>query len=251
MTAGPPPGGGVSGRLRRLPRRAWIVITGTAAAASLGLALLVFTAGFISVAIPRASLGQRTQALQRVLTAAPAASTAVLGDLSYTTFDVNFHERPFTAHQLAMTRAELAAGLVGRGLPLGTAQAWSGLASSPAVVTGAARRATAARPPQMEILYRDRLNHYGRLIAGRLPQRGRVSHGQVILQIAVTGATAARFGLRPGSRLGYPPDIVLAVTGILAPASPQSAFWGVDPVAPRTWPPWRRSPRSAGSPGRG
>jgi len=61
MTAGPPPGGGVSGRLRRLPRRAWIAITGTATAASLGLALLVFTAVFISVAIPRASLGQRTR----------------------------------------------------------------------------------------------------------------------------------------------------------------------------------------------
>ena len=185
MTAGPPAGGGVSGRLRRLPRQARIAITGTAAAASLGLALLVFTAVFISVAIPRASLGQRTHALQRVLTAAPATSTAVLGDLSYTTFDVNFNERPFTAGQLATTRAELAAGLAGRGLPLGTAPAWSGLASSPAVVTGAARRATAALPPQMEILYRDRLNRYDRLIAGRLPQRGRVSHGQVILQIAV------------------------------------------------------------------
>ena len=231
MTAGPPPGGGVSGRLRRLPRRAWIAITGTATAASLGLALLVFTAVFISVAIPRASLGQRTQALQRVVTAAPAASTAVLGDLSYTTFDVNFKERPFAAGQLAATRAELAAGLAGRGLPLGTAPAWSGLASGPAVVTGAAPRATAALPPQMEILYRDRLNRYDRLIAGRLPQRGRVSHGQVILQITVTGATAARFGLRPGSRLGYAPNIVLDVTGIVTPASPQSAFWGVDPVA--------------------
>jgi putative ABC transport system permease protein len=231
MTAGPPPGGGRSGRLRRLPRRAWIAISGTAAAASLGLAFLVFAAVFISVAIPRASLGQRTQALQRVLTAAPATSTAVLGDLSYTTFDVNFNGHPFTAGQLAATRAGLAAGLAGRGLPLGTAPAWGGLASGYAVVTGAAPRATAALPPQLEILYRDRLNRYSRLTAGRLPQRGRVSHGRVILQIAVTGATAARFGLRPGSRLGYAPDIVLDVTGIVTPASPQSAFWGVDPVA--------------------
>jgi putative ABC transport system permease protein len=231
MTAGPPPGGGPSGRLRRLPRRGWIAISGTAAAASLGLALLVFTAVFISVAIPRASLGQRTRALQRILAAAPAASTAVTGNLSYTTFDVNFAERPFAARQLAATRAELVAGLAGRHLPLGTAPAWGGLVSAYAVVTGAAPRATASLPPRMEILYRDRLVRYSRLTAGRFPQQGRVSHGQVILQIAVTGATAARFGLRPGSRLGYPPDIVLDVTGIVTPASPHSAFWGVDPVA--------------------
>ena len=231
MTAGRRTGSSRPGRLRRRPRRAWIAISGTAAAASLGLAFLVFTAVFISVAIPRASLGQRTQALQRVLTAAPATSTAVLGDLSYTTFDVNFDERPFAASQLATTRAELAAGLARRGLPLGTASAWSGLASGYAVVTGAAPQATAALPPQMEILYRDRLNRYSRLTAGRLPQQGRVSHGRVILQIAVTGPTAARFGLRPGSRLGFAPDIVLDVTGIVTPASPQSAFWGVDAVA--------------------
>jgi putative ABC transport system permease protein len=231
MMAGPRTGGGRPGRFRRLPRRAWIAISGTAAAASLGLALLVFTAVFISVAIPRANLGQRTRALQRVLAAAPATSTAVLGDLSYTTFDVNFNEHPFAADQLAATRAELAAGLAGRGLPLGMAPAWVGLASGYAEVTGAAPQATAALPPQMEILYRDRLNRYSHLTAGRLPQQGRVSHGRVILQIAVTGATAARFGLRPGSRLGYAPNIVLDVTGIVTPVSPQSAFWGVDPVA--------------------
>jgi putative ABC transport system permease protein len=230
MTAGPPPGG-LPGRLRRLPRRAWIAVSGSAAAASLGLALLVFAAVFISVAIPRASLGQRTRALHRVLAAVPAASTAVLGNLSYATFDVNFAERPFAAGQLATTRAELTADLAGRGLPLGTAPAWAGLASGYTTVTGAGPRAVTSLPPQMEILYRDRLNRYSRLTAGRLPQRGRVTRGRVILQIAVTGATAARFGLRPGSRLGYPPGVVLDVTGIVTPAAPRSAFWGADPVA--------------------
>ena len=83
----------------------------------------------------------------------------------------------------------------------------------------------------MEILYRDRLARSSRLITGHLPQQGQISHGQVILQIAVTGATAARFGLRPGSRLGFPPDVTLEVTGIVTPADPGSAFWGVDSVA--------------------
>ena len=126
MMAGPRTGGGRPGRFRRLPRRAWIAISGTAAAASLGLALLVFTAVFISVAIPRANLGQRTRALQRVLAAAPATSTAVLGDLSYTTFDVNFNEHPFAADQLAATRAELA----GPGRPRTAAGDGTGLGRS-------------------------------------------------------------------------------------------------------------------------
>ena len=52
----------------------------------MGLALLVFAAVLISMAIPRASLGQRTQALRRSLATLPATSTAVLGNLSYGTF---------------------------------------------------------------------------------------------------------------------------------------------------------------------
>jgi putative ABC transport system permease protein len=230
MTAAPSPAGR-PGRLRRLPRRAWIAISGTAGAASLGLALLVFTAVFISVAIPRASLGQRTKALHRVLAAAPATSTAVLGSVSYATFDVDFAERPFAAGQLSVTRAELTAELARRGLPLGAAPAWAGLASGYAAVTGAAPRVRTALPPQLEILYRDQLNRYSHLTAGRLPRQGRVSHGRVILQVVVTGPTAARLGLHLGSRLGYPPGVVLVVTGIVTPAAPRSAFWGVDPVA--------------------
>jgi len=240
MTAGPPPGGtpgggtrggGAAGRLRSLPRRAAAAICGTAAAASAGLAVLVFAAVLISMAIPRASLGQRTHALQRTLATLPATSTAVLGNLSYGTFGAYFDGRPFTAGDLAATRAELAADLARQGLPAAAAPAWVGLASGFDQVTGFAPQAMASLPPQMEILYRDRLSRSSRLVTGHLPQQGRVSHGQVILQIAVTPATAARFGLRPGSRLGFPPDLTLEVTGIVTPAGPGSVFWGVDPTA--------------------
>jgi putative ABC transport system permease protein len=231
MMAGPPPGGGTPGRLRLLPRRAATAICGTAAAASVGLALLVFAAVLISMAIPRASLGQRTQALRRSLATLPTTSTAVLGNLSYETFAAYSAGRPVTAGQLAATRTELAAGLARQGLPVVTAPAWVGLASGFAQVTGFAPQAMSSFPPQMEILYRDRLDRSSRLISGHLPQQGQISHGQVILQIAATPATAARFGLRPGSRLGFPPDITLEVTGIVTPADPGSAFWGVDSVA--------------------
>jgi putative ABC transport system permease protein len=241
MTAGPPPGGdtrgggapggGTPGRLRSLPRRAAAAICGTAAAASAGLAVLVFAAVLISMAIPRASLGQRTQALRRSLATLPATSTAVLGNLSYGTFGTYFVGRPFTAGQLAATRTELAAGLARQGLPVAAAPAWVGLASGFSQVTGFAPQAMSSFPPSMEILYRDRLGPSSRLVTGHLPEQGQVSHGQVVLQIAVTRATAARFGLRPGSRLGFPPDVTLEVTGIVTPADPESTFWGVDPIA--------------------
>ena len=238
MTAGPPPGGG-PGRLRPRLHGAWTTVCGTATAASVGLALLVFGTVAISLAIPRGSLGQRTHALQRTLAGVPGTSTAVLGNLDYTTFDSGFTGRPFTAAQLAETRAELAADMVGDDLPgalsatrPGAASpAWVGLTSGYAVVTGAAPQAVAALPPQMELVYRDELSRYGRLTAGHLPQQGSAGPGHVVLQIAVTGATAARFGLRPGSRLGFAPDITLDVTGIVTPAEPGAAFWGADPTA--------------------
>ena len=44
-------------------RAAWPAITGTAAAASVTLALLVLVCTFVAVAVPRASLGYRTAVL--------------------------------------------------------------------------------------------------------------------------------------------------------------------------------------------
>ena len=59
-------------------------MTGTAAAASVTLALLVLVCTFVAVAVPRASLGYRTAVLQRAFHAAGPAQKAVLadGDLS-------------------------------------------------------------------------------------------------------------------------------------------------------------------------
>ncbi len=221
---------GVPGRPRPSPRGAWVKIAGTGAVAGVGLALLVLATVAISVALPRFSVSHRTTALRRTLSTVPAASTAVLGNLSYLTFDVDFSGQPFTAADLTTAGTQLAAGLAGQGLPLAR-PFWSGLSAAYATVTGAGPRTASALPPEMEILYRDQLTGYGRLTAGRLPQQGATSNGQVVLRIAVTGATAARYGLRPGSRLGMGADVTLEVTGIVTPVDPASAFWGVDPIA--------------------
>jgi putative ABC transport system permease protein len=221
---------GVPARPRPSPRGTWVKIAGTGAAAGVGLALLVLATVAISVALPRFSASHRTTALRRTLSTVPAASTAVLGNLSYLTFDVDFRGQPFTAADLTAAGTQLAAALADQGLPLAR-PFWSGLSAAYATVTGAGPRTASALPPEMEILYRDQLTRYGRLTAGQLPQQGVTSNGQVVLQVAVTGATAARYGLRPGSRLGMGPDVTLEVTGIVTPVDPASAFWGVDPIA--------------------
>jgi len=231
--------------------RAWVRIGGSGAAASVALALLVFATVAISVALPRASVGHRTVALRQTLAAVPATSLAVFGSLPYTTFDVAF-SGPSDASDLTAAGDQLAIGLASRGLPLASVPFWSGLTSGYTVVTGAGPGTVSALAPRMEILYRDRLAGSSRLTAGRLPGSGVVSHGQVVLQVAVTGATAARFGLRPGSRLGMAPDVTLEVTGIVTPTDPGSAFWGVDPIAAAPElsvpPPLRDAPPSAAPP---
>ena len=221
----------MNGRRQGSGRGGWVVITGTGAAASAGLALLVLATVLVSMALPRASLGQRTVALRHTLAAVPATSTAVTGTLSYATFDVQFRGDAFAADDLSEAGTELASDVAGQGVPLGAAPFWSGLASGYDQVTGAGPRTVSALPPKMEILYRDRLASYGHLTTGKLPSSGAVKDGQVTLEVAVTPATAARYGLSPGSKLGISSNLTLKVSGIVAPADPGSAFWGVDPVA--------------------
>ena len=204
---------------------------GTGTAASIGLALLVLGTVFISMAIPRAGQGLRTDALRRTIAGQPASSTAVLGSLAYQTFDVAFLGRPFGAAQLAATPGELTGNLARLGLPAVASGAWAGLTSGYSVVGGAGPRAKPGGvPPRMKIVYRDQLARNSRLVSGRLPVLGPAFSGRIVLQVAVTPATAARFGLRPGSQLSYGSGIFLVVTGIIRPAEPDSAFWTTDSI---------------------
>jgi putative ABC transport system permease protein len=132
---------------------------------------------------------------------------------------------------LERTRAQLHANLAT--LPLSPARTdWSGLTTPFLAVTGYARSAMAAQPPQVELIYRDALARNVTVIAGHLPV-GRVASGStVVLRAAVTEATARRFGLRVGSRLGLPgTTFVVTVTAIVEPRDLAAPFWVLDPVA--------------------
>jgi putative ABC transport system permease protein len=207
----------------------WAAATGLGTAASFALAILVLACAFIAIAVPRASLGYRTQVVQRIFHAAPSPQTAVLGDANLSGTNQGY----LSARKLAFAGRQLAGGLQRDGLPLApVASQWSGLAINAGVVSGTAGpSAGQLGPPQLEILYRNGLSRNATLVAGSLPTRARRHGSSATFQVAVTSATAASLGLHVGSRLTAA-DQVLVVSGIVRPLGAASSFWTVDPVAP-------------------
>jgi putative ABC transport system permease protein len=203
-------------------------VTGTGAAASLALALLVLVCAFVAVAVPRASLGYRTAVLQQSFRAASSSTTTVLADATIN----GLSGGSLTAAQLASAQRQLTGGLGRDGLPLAPSTAdWAGMVtgSAPFTVTGRPPDQTLAAP-QLELVYRSGLGRNARLVAGGLPGAGAGAGTAMTLQVAVTQATAARFGLHAGSRLRAAGQAVM-VSGIIRPLRPASSFWTADPVA--------------------
>jgi len=73
------------------------------------------------------------------------------------------------------------------------------------------------------LTYRTALARYSHIVAGRLPAGG-VAGQQTVIQVAVTTDTAARLGLRVGTRLKAG-TVELVVTGIIRSADPAATFW--------------------------
>ena len=208
---------------------------GGAPVSALALTLLVLGCVFVAVAGPRYSLHSRTRALQQGLAAlAPVEQVVQLTDdwNSFTT-QVSGSIPPMLADsQLSESRSQLAQFLRATPLPLGAGQ-WAGLSTRPLTVTAGAP--PSAEPngvaPRLEVIYRDLLTSNATLVAGSFPPPGSLGG---TLHIAVTTATAARFGLHPGSVLRLEVDsaiVPVIVTAIVRPRMPASAFWNVDAAA--------------------
>ena len=201
-------------------------VTGTGAAASLALAMLVLVCTFVAVAVPRASLDYRTQALQRTFRSVSSAQTAVVADADIVGLTGSY----LTAADMAAARGTLAAGLHHEGLPLAPAAAqWAGLDTGSSSFSGGRPPFTGAAPV-LELMYRDRLGSGTALVAGSLPTSV-TKHGKTdTFGVAVTAATAAKFGLHTGTQLRMS-GLGLVVTGIVRPRDPASSLWTVDPFA--------------------
>ena len=211
-------------------RAAWITLTGTGAAASVAFGLLVLASVLASLAIPRDSTGLRTGALRHTVAASPldSAVSGTIGLLTASeTFGQSAGESP--GPEIAAIGARLRSQLAATGLPIASdSPAWSGLTSGYGPVTGAARAAGRGQP-QFEVTYRTALARYSHLVAGRLPSAGQGA----VVQAAVTTATAARFGLRVGTRLSMGPTVRLVITGIIRPVHAAADFWTDDPAVAR------------------
>jgi putative ABC transport system permease protein len=212
-------------RLRAALVTGWVTLTGTGAAASVAFALLVFASVLASLAIPRESVGLRNAALQHVIAASQP------GDRTITVTAVMIN--PVTnepiqvpATDMAAASASLNSRLAAGGVSIASdPPAWSSLTTGYIQVNGTAQ-AAGYGPPQFEMAYRPAVARYSRIVAGRFPAGGSTG----VVQVAVTTATAARFGLRVGTRLNAGP-VPLVVTGIIQPALPASAFWKAEPTA--------------------
>jgi putative ABC transport system permease protein len=205
-------------------RAAWVTLTGTGAAASVAFGLLVAASLLASLAIPRESTGLRNAALQRVI------ATAQPGDLAVTVTaqmidPVTNQPASVLARDVSTGDATLRSRLAADGLTIaGAPPAWASLTAGYGQVAGAARPAGYGLP-QFQLTYRTALASYSHVLAGQLP--GGAVGG--VAQVAVTSATAARFGLRVGSQLRAG-SLRLAVTGIIKPVRPAAAFWSANPL---------------------
>ena len=202
---------------------------------ALALTLLVLGCVFVAVAGPRYSLHSRTRALQHELAGIAPVDTAVQVTDDWYTFanQVTNNIPPnLDDSQLSESRTQIAQFLTATPLPLGAGR-WAGLSTNPLTVTaGAAPSARSGGvPPELEVIYRDTLTSNVTLVSGSFPPPS--SLGKT-LHIAVTTATAARFGLRPGSVLKLAVDrmnVPAIVTAIVRPRMLTSAFWNVDTAA--------------------
>jgi len=234
-------------------------VTGMGSAGSLALALLAGGCVLAAVAGPRQAQATTARALQQTMNALPPAGKIIVVSSSLARLEAVYETATGYTYSLTGNDADaVTAGLrrdFGTGpLRLAPRSAdWLGLTpdlynvlSAPPSLGGLSAR--------LEVAYRSPLAGHVRLVAGGMPDTApqpTVAGTRVIydLQVVVTPQTAARFGLRVGSRvpistpldMGLPADITtvgtavtlrLDVTGIVEPTDPGSWFWKADPLLP-------------------
>jgi putative ABC transport system permease protein len=208
-------------------------LLGEARGSLITLAVLVGACVFAALAGPAQSLRAQTEALRATMAglSSQVKVVTVTADWQNVTQLISpgapYH---LAGSDLSSATTALAHGFAAAGLPVGSG-AWAGLTSPPyPVSSGAGPRTSTGIPPQVEVLDRPELVSRARLTTGAwtgsVPPRD--------LPCAVSTATAARFGLRPGSRLVLDAPtgpVTLFITGVVAARDPASTFWRTDTTA--------------------
>ncbi len=228
-----------SGRLRRLRRLA----AGDAGAGpAAALAVVALLCALIATAGPRLLVSMENAALRQILAGAGPLDRSVSASASWI---------PQPGASVSAGQVAAMGRTVGASLPASVVsppgERWAALTGPPETVRNPSPRAVIGGPPQLELGYRTGVLRYATMVSGSLPVSATLAgpphHRVMLMQAAVSAATAARFALRAGSRIqmdmsvtGYP--LVLQVTGVFRAARPDSAFWAYDPLlaSPQTAP---------------
>ena len=209
------------------PRGSLGPLLGEARGSLVTLAVLVGACLFAALAGPAQSLRAETQALRNTMAGLSPLVKVISADTDWQDFTQQLSPGStsrLSARDLNRATAALARGYRRAGLPVGPG-AWAGLtAPLYQVLSGAGPRTFTNAPPRLAVLGRPTLASHARLTAGTLT----ASAPAGTLPCAVSTATAARYGLRPGSRLVLDAPtgpITLAITGVVAARDPASTFW--------------------------
>jgi putative ABC transport system permease protein len=203
---------------------------------ALALAVIALLGAFVAMAGPRELTKVQNNALRQTLVSAGSFGISAAVD-----WQLVAGGQPLSPAQIQLM-ASVMGGYLHPPLVSPAASRWAGLTTPLRSWPSAPPRAVLGKPPVLEMAYRTALAGNARLVSGSFPQAATSARmngrSVIILQAAVTTATATRLGLRIGSLvtlgglsslLPGDPGAVLKVTGLLRPTDPASSFWTVDP----------------------
>jgi putative ABC transport system permease protein len=219
------------------PRRLWRLLAGEPGPGpALALAVIALLGAFVAMGGPRELTAVQNNALRQTLASAGAFGISASDD-----WQIVAGGQPLSADQIQVM-AGVMGGYLHPPLVSPATTRWSGMTAPLLPWPGAPPRAILGEPPVIETAYRAGLTSNARLVSGSFPQVATPARmdgrSVIILQAAVTAATATRLGLRIGSLVSLggissllpgDPGAVLKVTGILRPTDPGSSFWTQDP----------------------
>lgn len=224
--------------------RWWRLLTGQAGPGpAWALALTSLLAAFLAMAGPRETTSLANHALRQTISRSGGFSI-----IGATTWQYANGAPRFSPSELTAVGTSIGSGVHP---PLHAPQQlrWAGLTTPFRPLAAWAPQAFLSQPPVAEFSARTMLAANTRLLAGTYPGAAQAGSGQQVITVpaVVTQATAARFGLRPGSLLRLQPPgpgaagVNAKITGVVAPRRPGSLFWRNDPavahpvVSGRSW----------------
>jgi putative ABC transport system permease protein len=218
---------------RRSPSIAarWRRLTGSAAVTTFAFGLVVCMCALMAVAGPRSIAHLRTNAFRELVARTPALDTTVIGtdDLSSLGPALNLRTALHSA-DIDAVKSALEQHLAPR-LPIGPVSGyWDGL-TTPFTPVEEIPTSSGTVNAEFEFAYRSPLPKYVRVVAGSLPEQVAQHRGVVTIPVAITRATAKRFGFSVGSEVFAAPGFSVKVAGIVAPRDARAPFWTVDPIA--------------------